>query len=152
MFGPTAEVEMAAYDKIFASNVRAPLFLVGALALGLVERGRGSSISLGSMAGGVGLAGGAAYGATKASLEAMTRAWPAEYSASGVRVSAVAPGPVYTPTPLGRRVHHRAGGDDDADAPRIASRGHRVPRVRPRELHHRRDDRRRRRTPSGLDR
>ena len=92
---------MAAYDKMFASNVRAPLFLVGALAPGLVERGRGSIISLSSMAGGVGLAGGAAYGATKASLEAMTRAWPAEYSASGVRVSAVAPGPVYTPTPWG---------------------------------------------------
>jgi NAD(P)-dependent dehydrogenase (short-subunit alcohol dehydrogenase family) len=109
MFGPTAEVEMAAYDKMFASNVRAPLFLVGALAPGPVERGRGSIISLSSMAGGVGLAGGAAYGATKASLEAMTRAWPAEYSASGVRVSAVAPPPVYKPTPLGRRVHHRAG-------------------------------------------
>jgi NAD(P)-dependent dehydrogenase (short-subunit alcohol dehydrogenase family) len=54
------------------------------------------------MAGGVGLVGGAAYGATKASLEAMTRAWAAEYSASGVRVNAIAPGPVYTPTPSGK--------------------------------------------------
>jgi NAD(P)-dependent dehydrogenase (short-subunit alcohol dehydrogenase family) len=45
------------------------------------------------MAGGVGLVGGAAYGATKASLEAMTRAWAAEYSAGGVRVNAIAPGP-----------------------------------------------------------
>jgi NAD(P)-dependent dehydrogenase (short-subunit alcohol dehydrogenase family) len=45
--------------------------------------------------------GGAAYGATKASLEAMTRAWAAEYSASGVRVNAIAPGPVYTPSPSG---------------------------------------------------
>jgi NAD(P)-dependent dehydrogenase (short-subunit alcohol dehydrogenase family) len=54
-----------------------------------------------SMAGGVGLVGGAAYGATKASLEAMTRAWAVEYSASGVRVNAIAPGPVYTPTPSG---------------------------------------------------
>jgi NAD(P)-dependent dehydrogenase (short-subunit alcohol dehydrogenase family) len=26
----------------------------------------------------------------------MTRAWAAEYSASGVRVNAIAPGPVYT--------------------------------------------------------
>ena len=51
MFGPTAEVEMAAYDKMFASNVRAPFFLVGALAPGLVERSRGSIISLSSMAG-----------------------------------------------------------------------------------------------------
>src|SRR5438309_5171020 len=31
----------------------------------------------------------------------MTRAWAAEYSASGVRVNAIAPGPVYTPTPSG---------------------------------------------------
>ena len=45
--------------------------------------------------------GGAAYGATKASLEAMTRAWAAEYSGSGVRVNAIAPGPVYTSTPSG---------------------------------------------------
>jgi NAD(P)-dependent dehydrogenase (short-subunit alcohol dehydrogenase family) len=92
MFGPTAEVEMAAYDKMFVSNVQAPLFLVGALAAGLVARGRGGIISVSSMASGVGLAGGAAYGATKASLEAMTRAWPAGYSASGVPVSAGCPG------------------------------------------------------------
>jgi NAD(P)-dependent dehydrogenase (short-subunit alcohol dehydrogenase family) len=31
-------------------------------------------------------------------LDGMTRAWTAEYSASGVRVNAVAPGPVYTGT------------------------------------------------------
>ncbi len=71
---------------MFASNVRAPFFLVAALAPGMAARGRGS-VSLSSMAGGVGVVGGAAYGATKASLEAMTRAWAAEYSASGVRVN-----------------------------------------------------------------
>ena len=100
-FGPTAEFDIAAFDKMFASNVRAPFMLVAALAPGMAARGRGSIVSLSSMAGGVGLVGGAAYGATKASLEAMTRAWAAEYSASGVRVNAVAPGPVYTPTPSG---------------------------------------------------
>src|SRR5439155_9487370 len=68
---------------------------------GMGARGHGSIVNLSSMAGGVGLVGGAAYGATKASLEAMTRAWAAEYSASGVRVNAIAPGPVYTPTPSG---------------------------------------------------
>jgi NAD(P)-dependent dehydrogenase (short-subunit alcohol dehydrogenase family) len=101
LFSPTAEFDIAAFDKMFASNVRAPFFLVAAIAPGMAARGRGSIVSLSSMAGGVGLVGGAAYGASKASLEAMTRAWAAEYSASGVRVNAIAPGPVYTPTPSG---------------------------------------------------
>jgi NAD(P)-dependent dehydrogenase (short-subunit alcohol dehydrogenase family) len=101
LFGPTAEFDIAAFDKMFASNVRAPFLLVGALAPGMAARGHGSIVSLSSMAGGVGLVGGAAYGATKASLETMTRAWAVEYSASGVRVNAIAPGPVYTPSPSG---------------------------------------------------
>jgi NAD(P)-dependent dehydrogenase (short-subunit alcohol dehydrogenase family) len=67
----------------------------------MAARGHGSIVNLSSMAGGVGLTGGAAYGATKASLEAMTRAWAAEYSGSGVRVNAIAPGPVYTATASG---------------------------------------------------
>jgi NAD(P)-dependent dehydrogenase (short-subunit alcohol dehydrogenase family) len=100
-FAPTAEFDPGVFDKMFASNVRAPFFLVAALAPGMAARGHGSIVSLSSMAGGVGLVGGAAYGATKVSLEAMTRAWAAEYSASGVRVNAIAPGPVYTPTPSG---------------------------------------------------
>ncbi len=99
---PDRRVRLTVFDKMFASNVRAPFLLVAALAPGMATRGRGSIVSLSSMAGGVGLVGGAAYGATKASLEAMTRAWAAEYSPSGVRVNAIAPGPVYTPTPSGR--------------------------------------------------
>ena len=101
VFGPTAELDIAAFDRMFASNVRAPFLLVAAIAPAMAARGRGSIVNVSSMAGGVGLVGGAAYGATKASLEAMTRAWAAEYSASGVRVNAIAPGPVYTPTPSG---------------------------------------------------
>jgi NAD(P)-dependent dehydrogenase (short-subunit alcohol dehydrogenase family) len=101
VFGPTAEFDLAVFDRMFACNVRAPFALVAALAPPMAVRGRGSIVSLSSMAGGVGLVGGAAYGATKASLEAMTRAWAAEYSSSGVRVNAIAPGPVYTSTPSG---------------------------------------------------
>ena len=96
LFGPTAQCEVERFDAMFASNVRAPFLLVAALAPGMVSRGRGSIISIGSMAGEIGLAGGAAYGATKAAIAAMTRAWTAEFAASGVRVNVVAPGPVHT--------------------------------------------------------
>jgi NAD(P)-dependent dehydrogenase (short-subunit alcohol dehydrogenase family) len=95
-FGPTPDLDMATFDRLFAANVRAPYFLVAGLAPKMAARGSGSIINLASMAGRVGLAGGAAYSATKATLEAMTRSWAAEFSPAGVRVNAVAAGPVLT--------------------------------------------------------
>ena len=95
-FGPTAELDPRTFDSLFASNVRSAYQLVAALAPGMATRGHGSIVSLDSMVGHVGLAGSAAYGATKAALTAMTRAWAAEFSPAGVRVNSVAPGPVYS--------------------------------------------------------
>jgi NAD(P)-dependent dehydrogenase (short-subunit alcohol dehydrogenase family) len=95
-FGPTADLDAGTFDAMFASNVRATYLLTAALAPAMAARGGGSVISLDSMAGRVGLAGGAAYSATKASMSALTRAWAAEFSPAGVRVNAVAPGPVYS--------------------------------------------------------
>jgi NAD(P)-dependent dehydrogenase (short-subunit alcohol dehydrogenase family) len=95
-FGPTAELRPDQFDALFASDVRAPYFLVAALAPAMAERGRGSIINVSSMAARVGLAGGAVYGAAKAAMESMTRAWAAEFSPRGVRINAIAPGPVHT--------------------------------------------------------
>jgi NAD(P)-dependent dehydrogenase (short-subunit alcohol dehydrogenase family) len=95
-FGPTADLDMATFDALFVSDVRAPYFLVAAFAPKMAANGRGSIVNICSMAGQIGLAGAAAYGATKAALASMTRAWAAEFSPSGVRVNAVAAGPVYT--------------------------------------------------------
>jgi NAD(P)-dependent dehydrogenase (short-subunit alcohol dehydrogenase family) len=95
-FGPTTELDTTTFDALFASNVRSAYQLVAAIAPGMASRGHGSIVSLDSMAGHVGLAGGAAYGATKAALSALSRAWAAEFSPAGVRVNTVAPGPVYT--------------------------------------------------------
>jgi NAD(P)-dependent dehydrogenase (short-subunit alcohol dehydrogenase family) len=95
-FGPSSDLTAEKLDALFDANVRAPYLLTAAFAPAMVAKGSGSIISLASMAGIVGLAGGAAYGATKLSAVALTRSWAAEYSPSGVRVNAVAPGPVYT--------------------------------------------------------
>jgi NAD(P)-dependent dehydrogenase (short-subunit alcohol dehydrogenase family) len=96
VFGPTAALEVEKFDALFASNVRAPFLLVAAVGPGMAARGKGTIINMSSMAGQIGLAGGAAYGATKAALVSMTRAWAAEFSPNGVRVNAVAAGPVFT--------------------------------------------------------
>ena len=95
-FGPTRDLDVATFDRLFAANVRAAYFLVAALAPDMAVRGSGSIINIASMAGQIGLAGGAAYGATKATLASMTRSWAAEFSPAGVRVNAIAAGPVLT--------------------------------------------------------
>jgi NAD(P)-dependent dehydrogenase (short-subunit alcohol dehydrogenase family) len=103
-FGPTADLDVATFDRLFAANVRAPYFLVAALAPKMAALGSGSIINIGSMAGQIGLAGGAAYGATKATLTSMTRSWAAEFSPAGVRVNAIAAGPVLTPGAARERI------------------------------------------------
>jgi NAD(P)-dependent dehydrogenase (short-subunit alcohol dehydrogenase family) len=103
-FGPTADLDVATFDRLFAANVRAPYFLVAALAPKMAAQGSGSIINIASMAGQIGLAGGAAYGATKATLASMTRAWAAEFSPSGVRVNAIAAGPVLTAAAAADRI------------------------------------------------
>jgi NAD(P)-dependent dehydrogenase (short-subunit alcohol dehydrogenase family) len=96
VWGPTASLAVEDFDALFATNVRGPYYLVAALAPAMAERGGGSIINISSMAARVGLQGSAAYGATKAALESMTRAWATEYSPHGVRVNSVAPGPTYS--------------------------------------------------------
>jgi len=95
-FGATAGLDEATFDDLFDGNVRSAYFLVAGIAPGMARRSSGSIINLASMAGQIGLDGGAAYGATKASLSSLTRSWAAEFSPRGVRVNAVAAGPVFS--------------------------------------------------------
>jgi NAD(P)-dependent dehydrogenase (short-subunit alcohol dehydrogenase family) len=62
----------------------------------MATKGAGSIVNISSMAGRIGLPNGAAYGATKAALASMTQSWTAEYSPRGVRINAVAAGPIFT--------------------------------------------------------
>jgi NAD(P)-dependent dehydrogenase (short-subunit alcohol dehydrogenase family) len=53
-FGPTADLEPATFDEMFAANVRSAYYLVAALAPRMARRGNGCVINLGSMAGQIG--------------------------------------------------------------------------------------------------
>ena len=100
-WGPSDLLEAEGVDGLFAANVRAPYLLTAAIATRMAERGRGAVVSVASMAATIGLPGGAAYSATKAALVGMTRSLAAEFSPKGVRVNAVAPGPVSTASQAG---------------------------------------------------
>lgn len=95
-FAPTAATDAASFDRHVAVNTRAPFLLVGALAPGMAERGHGSIVIVGSSAARLPAPIGAAYGASKAGAEILTRYWATEFGPSGVRVNTVSPGPVHT--------------------------------------------------------
>src|SRR6266850_462136 len=60
VWGPTETFALASFDAMFAANVRAPFLLVAAFVPGMVARKTGSVINISSMAGRLGLTGGAA--------------------------------------------------------------------------------------------
>src|SRR5438445_411475 len=95
VWAPTEALAVEDFDSMFASYVRAPFYLVAGFAPAMAARGGGSIVNISSMAGRIGLPNGAAYGATKAALTSLTQAWTEEYSRRGVRVNAVAAGPIY---------------------------------------------------------
>ena len=95
-FGPTAEQDADTFQAMFDVNVRGTFFLSAALAPKMAARGGGSIVNVTTMAAQFGMAGAAAYGASKAAVVALTRTWAAEYGAANVRVNAVSPGPTTT--------------------------------------------------------
>jgi NAD(P)-dependent dehydrogenase (short-subunit alcohol dehydrogenase family) len=95
--GPTDQTTEEAFDVTFDVNVKAPFFLTAAIAPRMAAKGGGAIINISTMAATIGMNGLAAYGASKAAVESLTKAWTAEYAAQGVRVNTVAPGPTRTP-------------------------------------------------------
>lgn len=94
---PTAMLSDADFDAVLATNIRAPHVLVAELAPAMAERGSGAIVNVGSWMSRVGIPAGAAYSASKAAIEQMTRTWAAEFGPKGVNVNSVAPGATATP-------------------------------------------------------
>lgn len=95
-FGPTHEMTEEQFDGVFSVNVKAPYFLVAQLAPPMAERGKGAIVNVSTMVADYGMAGMSLYGASKAAINLLTKAWAAEYGSKGVRVNAVSPGPTRT--------------------------------------------------------
>lgn len=95
-FGPTHETTEVDFDSVYSTNVKAPYFLVAALAPAMAERGSGAIVNVTTMVAEFGAAGMGLYGSTKAALVLLTKSWAAEFGPQGVRVNAVSPGPTRT--------------------------------------------------------
>lgn len=87
----------AQLDESLAVNIRAPHVLVAALVPGMVERGDGAVVTIGSWMASTGSPAVGLYAATKAAEQQLTRSWAAEFGPSGVRCNTVAPGVTRTP-------------------------------------------------------
>lgn len=95
-FGPTDSIDEPTVDAVYALNVKAPWFLVAAIAPGMAARGSGAIVNVSTMVAQFGVEGMALYGSSKAAVELLTKAWAAEYGPKGVRVNAISPGPTRT--------------------------------------------------------
>jgi len=84
------------WDEMIDTNVKGVLTVTRAIVPGMVERGRGHVINIGSIAGHEVYPGGAVYCATKHALGAITRGLRMDLLGTGVRVSTVDPGMVET--------------------------------------------------------
>lgn len=93
---PITEQSHENYENTFATNVLGTLFSVKHEMRAMLAQGGGAIVNLSSIAGQVGIAGASVYVASKHAVEGITKSAALEGAAAGVRVNAVAPGPVAT--------------------------------------------------------
>lgn len=94
--GPLTEQSADNYAAIFDTNVRGVLFALKHEMRAMLAQGHGAIVNLSSVAGLIGLPGASVYVASKHAVEGLTKSAALEGAAGGVRVNAVAPGPVQT--------------------------------------------------------
>ena len=87
----------ALWDFVLGVNLRGTIAVTHAVLDGMQRRGGGAIVNVASEAGRVGSQGSVVYSAAKAGVIGFTRAVARESSRFGVRVNAVAPGPIDTP-------------------------------------------------------
>jgi 3-hydroxy acid dehydrogenase / malonic semialdehyde reductase len=89
---PAHRASLEDWDTMIATNCKGLVTMTHALLPGMVARGRGTVINLGSVAGAYPYPGGNVYGATKAFVDQFTLNLRADLIGTGVRATNIAPG------------------------------------------------------------
>ena len=91
------DLTVADFDRMIAVHLRGTFLCTHAVLKGMLARGSGVIVNIASQLGQIGGNELVHYSAAKAGIIGMTKALAREVSAQGVRVNAVAPGPINTP-------------------------------------------------------
>jgi len=109
--GPAQDAELDDWDQMIDTNCKGLVYCTRAILPGMVARGRGHVINLGSVAGGYPYPGGNVYGGTKAFVHQFSLNLRSDLHGTGVRVSCVEPGMADTEFSLVRFGGDRAKAD-----------------------------------------
>lgn len=90
------ETDDAGWSRIIEINLTGTFRMSRAVLPDMLSRGSGSIVHVASMFGLIGWRNNAAYAASKAGIDGLTRQMTADYAAKGIRVNAVAPGLILT--------------------------------------------------------
>jgi 2-hydroxycyclohexanecarboxyl-CoA dehydrogenase len=93
---PFLDSDPESWDRLWAVNLRGTLLATRAVLGGMVARGRGRIVNIGSDAGRVGSSAEAVYSATKGGVIAFGKALAREVARHGITVNCVCPGPTDT--------------------------------------------------------
>lgn len=88
----TLEVTDEDWDAVLVTNLTSMFRCARAVAPGMIRLGRGKIINIGSMYGIIGVPRFAAYCASKAAVDGLTRSLAAEWARHGIQVNCLAPG------------------------------------------------------------
>lgn len=95
--GRFIELKVEDFDRMIAVHLRGTFLCTQAVLKGMLARGQGVIVNIASQLGQIGGIELVHYSAAKAGIIGLTKALAREVSAQGVRVNAVAPGPINTP-------------------------------------------------------